>query len=83
MNDDALNRLREALSLMATNPAAAADLLEGMAAKLMQHARSLRALAARGQNPLSSPGGMGDRCRIQVIGPGGEIKQEGGTEGQS
>jgi proline racemase len=82
MNDSTLQRLREALSLMVSDPAAAADLLEGMAAKLMEHARALRAVVARGGNPLSSPGGMGDSARMQVYGPDGKLRSTHDTKNE-
>jgi hypothetical protein len=86
-NDDTagLERLREALSLMASDPEAAADLLEGMAARLLEHARSLRSVAAARaaqENPFASGGGMGDSARIQVVGPDGKIKADINTRGR-
>ncbi len=80
MNEDTVRKLREVLSLMASDPAGAADMLEGMAAKLLEQARGLRALAAEGRPP--NVGGMGDSARIQVVGPGGEIKRDVNTRGR-
>lgn len=68
---DAVEAVRDMLEEMVKNPTAAADRLDAMA-------DDIRALAARLRtqpNGFRDPGGMGDRVRINVMGPDGKPKQ--------
>ena len=77
------NVLTEAAALLrlaATDPAAAADRMEAMAARLMAAARKLRSSAA-GRGGTRDTGGSTDRVQMEVRGPDGEVKYKTDTEG--
>lgn len=59
---------------IADKPLAAADRLEALASKFLAFARTLR-----NQGGTRDTNGIGDRATINVVGPGGEITQRGGT----
>ncbi len=74
---DPLTNLRAVLDLLATDPLRAADHLDAMADRLRQQALAIREQArqATPENPYKVPGGMADVVKMQVRGPGGELKQ--------
>jgi hypothetical protein len=74
MNNEqvSLEPLRKILFKILTDPHGAADDLEEMASKLLEAAKKLRAGAAGGIP--TSPGGMGDRVQMNLIGPDGKVK---------
>lgn len=51
-----------------------------IAGKLEEFGNDLLAAAKKVRDhaelPWQSPGGMGDRCRVQVVGPNGEVKDD-------
>lgn len=62
--------VREILALAMESPALAADRLDALADVMRRTAGELRAIES-----WKSPGGMGDRVLINVIGPDGTVKQ--------
>lgn len=68
--------LRRFFEQAVTNPSAAADELERVAAKLMEAARKLRQRETEG---MRSKGGVSDRVQMRVVGPDGKTKQSTDT----
>ncbi len=64
------------LELAATDPIAAADILDDWARQLQETAEQLRTQAL--PNAFST-GGVGDKVFIKVFGPDGQLKSMGGT----
>ena len=61
--------------LLTIDPLAAADKIDQVADLLKMYARGVRReVASQGHAP-TSPGGLGDSCRMQVAGPDGIVKQ--------
>jgi hypothetical protein len=69
-----LNDVADVLELAATNPNAAADILDEWAGQLHLAAEHLR-----NNNPLSSNEGIGDRVFAKVFGPDGALKSRGSS----
>ncbi len=67
-------QLQEIILLLATNPVAAAERIEALAAILLEQAAAIRAEASVGGG-FRDGGGMGDQCKMSVIGPDGQEKQ--------
>jgi len=76
-NDELQARLEE----FARDPLKAADELDRLAEQFAVAATELRRRAASGGAPggIVSVGGVGDRARVNVVGPNGELKQQGGV----
>lgn len=68
--------LAKMFSLIANRDPAAAGMVRTMAHRLLALADRLE---ARAENPMRSPGGMGDRVQMKVVGPDGELKQQTDT----
>lgn len=50
--------------------------------KLADELRALALTLEAEQNPTKSTGGMGDKVRMQVRGPNGELKQDTNPKGE-
>jgi hypothetical protein len=72
--------LKRILILVATNDPTAADEIDRLADKLHTLATQLRAAHATAGNDSGtrSTGGVGDRIRMQLIGPDGKLKHDTG-----
>lgn len=66
--------LLQALAQLQSDPDGAADRLEKLAAKLLEVAKQLR--SRKTLSDFQTPGGMGERVRIDVVGPDGQVKQQ-------
>lgn len=74
----AVELLQMFLTSSQQGPEETAKALEAIGQRFFQEAAKIRA----GVNHVSSPGGMGDRVRMQVVGPDGKVKQTVDTGGQ-
>ena len=72
----------EALDMIATNPIGAAERLDKIGDYIKNLATQIREQAAQEHNPWQVSGSMGDRVRIQVLGPDGHVKREADTDVQ-
>jgi hypothetical protein len=69
--------LSSTLRDLSTDPLSAADRLDALADELRKRASLLREAdqAAPSAHGFRSSGGMGDRAKMQVVGPDGKVKQ--------
>lgn len=76
-----MNELQQIVSLLLTDPLAAADRIDALADRLHAEAAKVRA-RAEGNAPFASPGGAMDRAFLNVVGPDGRLKQRGSANGE-